>query len=96
MHGFTAPRLLSLPTKRVYGNCLLLETLEVWRGSGSQERFGDLEFGSLGVGRQRLVLVFSIFKLSFYFCVLYMRFLFLFSEYIYPFLFLIPDTAVNR
>ena len=39
----------------------------------------------MGVGRQRLVLVFSIFKLAFYFCVLYMRFLFLFSEYIYPF-----------
>ena len=71
----------------------LSETLEVWRGSGSQERFGNW---SLGVGRQRLVLVFSIFKFAFYFCVLYMRFLFLFSEYIYPFLFHFLDTVVDR
>ena len=43
-----------------------------------------------------LVWFFSIFKFAFYFCVLYMRFLFLFSEYIYPLLFLILDTAVDR
>ena len=67
---------------------LLMETLEVWRGSGSRERFGDLEFGSLIAGRQRLVLVFrySSFHSVFSLCCICGPFSSVFGVYISVFI----------